>query len=697
MGEGPEPRPYADHWAHLREELDLLDVLLRRLLERARGDGPEVDALLPPDHGPGPDAMRARIEVRLERSRTAGINLPLDRLRRTFELSTWELEVIVLCLAGIVNGRYERVFACLQDDLTRRRPCVDLALDLLGDDVGDRAAGRVALTEAMPLRRGGLIELTDGAGGEAEGMPWLRLDERIAGLLLLSPAPLARDWLRLVEAGRPSGGEAGRIAAVVRERLAGSPSGRLTIALHGAAEAAAVELAQEVCAELGAPLLVVDLRLLLAAGVGFRGAVREAFREAILQPAALLAAGGDSLGEQRAEADLRLRQLASALDEFVWLGFVCSRRPLGGQAGISGHWLSVEVPEPDLVRLAATWRSTLAAAGLDVGAERAGALASRYRMGATEIAEAVETARWQGLMAGEGALCLAGVERVCRERAGAELGALATRVTPGHRWADIVLPREQERQLREVAAAAGSRFRVLSEWGLGGRLSRGRGLSALFSGAPGTGKTMAAEIIAGELGLDLYVVDLATVVSKYIGETEKNLSRVFDVAETTSVLLLFDEADALFGKRSRVQDAHDRYANIEVGYLLQRLETYRGLVLLATNLKANLDEAFLRRLSFFIDFPVPGIEERRRIWRSVLPPEAPLAGELDWETLARRFALAGGSIRGAAVHAAYQAAAANEPIGMAHLLLGVRRELDKLGRAPSPADFGAHWEAVAPR
>jgi SpoVK/Ycf46/Vps4 family AAA+-type ATPase len=235
---------------------------------------------------------------------------------------------------------------------------------------------------------------------------------------------------------------------------------------------------------------------------------------------------------------------------------------------------------------------------------------------------------------------------------------------------------------------------VLDDWGLGAKLSRGRGLSALFSGAPGTGKTMAAEVLAGSLGLDLYVVELATVVSKYIGETEKNLARIFDASEAGGAMLFFDEADALFGKRSEVKDAHDRYANIEVSYLLQRIENHTGLVVLATNLKRNLDDAFLRRLTFLVEFPFPGVEERARIWRSVMPPKAPLASDIKWVRLAETFPIAGGNIRSAAMHATYQAAASDRPIGMVDLLRGVRRELDKLGRAPRPEDFGAYWLRV---
>ena len=224
--------------------------------------------------------------------------------------------------------------------------------------------------------------------------------------------------------------------------------------------------------------------------------------------------------------------------------------------------------------------------------------------------------------------------QACREQVGWQLGRLAQRLTPCYTWDDIVLPDDLMRQLREIADQVAARPQVYESWGFGARLPRGRGISALFSGPSGTGKTMAAEILANHLQLDLYRIDLAGVVSKYIGETEKNLRNVFDAAEQSGAILFFDEADALFGKRSEVKDSHDRYANIEVNYLLQRMEDYRGLAILCTNRRAALDRAFLRRLRFLVEFPFPDGENRCRIWQKVFPPQAPLAS-LDLEALSR--------------------------------------------------------------
>jgi SpoVK/Ycf46/Vps4 family AAA+-type ATPase len=228
---------------------------------------------------------------------------------------------------------------------------------------------------------------------------------------------------------------------------------------------------------------------------------------------------------------------------------------------------------------------------------------------------------------------------------------------------------------------------VLEEWGLGRKLVSSEGVTLLFAGPPGTGKTMAAEIIAGELGLDLFKIDLSTIVSKYIGETEKNLERIFTEAESSNAILFFDEADALFGKRSEVRDSHDRYANIEISYLLQRMEAYDGVTILATNLRANLDDAFTRRLQFAVDFPFPEEVDRLRIWQTLFPPNVPRGADLDFVLLARRFKLAGGSIRNIIVSAAYLAANDGRSVTMEHLLHGTRRELQKMGRLVGEQDL----------
>jgi SpoVK/Ycf46/Vps4 family AAA+-type ATPase len=279
-----------------------------------------------------------------------------------------------------------------------------------------------------------------------------------------------------------------------------------------------------------------------------------------------------------------------------------------------------------------------------------------------------------------------------RRLASGELDRLALRIRPRRRWEDLVLSAERMTQVREVVVRVRHRSKVYEDWGF--RAVPSAGVLALFSGPSGTGKTMSAEIIAGELGLDVFKLDLSAVVSKYIGETEKNLDQIFDAAGTGNVVLFFDEADSLFGKRSEVKDARDRYANIEVSYLLQRLERYDGVVVLATNFEKNVDEAFLRRIHVRIEFVVPAIEERRSIWERNLPMTAPL-GDVDLDFLSTRFEMSGGAIRNASVHAAFIAAAAGTPITMECAVRGVAREFRKLGRLLKVEQFEPWFELVS--
>ena len=282
-----------------------------------------------------------------------------------------------------------------------------------------------------------------------------------------------------------------------------------------------------------------------------------------------------------------------------------------------------------------------------------------------------------------------------RAQNGAGLERLARRVEPAVAWTDLVLPAHVLVQMKELVARVRRRDRVLDDWGLGHGTTRDRGIKALFAGESGTGKTMSAEVLAGELGLDLYVIDLSTVVDKYIGETEKNLDRIFAEAERVNGVLLFDEADALFGKRSDVQDAHDRYANVETAYLLQRMDTFEGLAVLTTNLRSNIDEAFARRLDVIVDFPMPEDADRRRLWELHLGPSVPRADDIDLDFLARSFRIAGGNIRNVALGAAYLAADDDRAVSMVDLVRATEREYRKLGRLCVESEFGPYFPLVA--
>ncbi|MEA2196084.1 MAG: hypothetical protein QOJ25_135, partial [Solirubrobacteraceae bacterium] len=311
-------------------------------------------------------------------------------------------------------------------------------------------------------------------------------------------------------------------------------------------------------------------------------------------------------------------------------------------------------------------------------------LAQHFRLGATAV-EAVAT---ELLASAEPDADLGpALRRLCRERSRVRLEGLAERIDPVATWDDLVLPARHDELLHELVRHVRHRAQVYERWGFGARTTRGLGVTALFAGDSGTGKTLAAEVIARELGLDLYRIDLATTVSKYIGETEKNLRKLFAAAEASGAVLLFDEADALFGKRGEVKDGHDRYANLEVAYLLQRMESYRGLAILTTNLRSNVDRAFLRRLRFVVQFPFPDINVRADIWRRAFPPAAPLDG-IEVDALAK-LVVSGGAIRSIALASAFAAAENGGAITPAHVLAAAQVEYAKAERAMTDSETAA--------
>ena len=351
--------------------------------------------------------------------------------------------------------------------------------------------------------------------------------------------------------------------------------------------------------------------------------------------------------------------------------------------------LLVEVPMPHLGEREQAW-STL------TDASDTSDVAAKFRLSLAQIAEAAEVATITAHTRGAATPEPADLDLGARHASSSRLGELASQLTPRYKWTDLVLPDRQRETLASISAYLRHRDHVLTEWGYEKTVARTQGLKVLFAGESGTGKTMAAEVLGGELGLELFRVDLATIVSKYIGETEKNLDRIFEAATGSNAILFFDEADALFGKRSDVSDAHDRYANIEVAYLLQKMEGYPGAVILATNFRQNIDDAFVRRLDFVIDFPFPEPDDRKLIWRLLLPDEAPLADDVDLDFLSVQFKLSGGAIRNCSMSAAFQAADEGTSITMRHLVRAVAQEFGKQGRLTLQTDFEQFHQVIGP-
>ncbi len=410
-------------------------------------------------------------------------------------------------------------------------------------------------------------------------------------------------------------------------------------------------------------------------------------RESRLLPLALYLTAEELNGEAAGPAG-PLNRFLSRSDGVFFVG-VREILPHLGQAHVA-----FDIAKPTAAEQKTAWRAALG----DNGQDNAALLAGQFNLNLPTIHELARLAKTE---ANDSNAPLAGkIWEICCASERPRLDALAQRLEPKVTWDDLVLPAEEMNRLKEIAAQVKHRNQVYCEWGFERKMNRGFSISALFAGDSGTGKTMAAEVIANELRLNLYRIDLSAVVNKYIGETEKNLRRLFDAAEGGGAILFFDEADALFGKRSEVKDSHDRYANIEINYLLQRIESYRGLAILATNMKSALDTAFMRRLRFIVNFPYPTVADRRRLWEKVfLQPDAkqnlavPPLDELDYEHLAR-LNLTGGHIHSAALNAAFRAAAAGSNVTMRLVLDAVRTELLKLDRPVNDADF--RWTEPAP-
>jgi SpoVK/Ycf46/Vps4 family AAA+-type ATPase len=467
----------------------------------------------------------------------------------------------------------------------------------------------------------------------------------------------------------------------------------LRLYLQGQSGAGQHQVAHALAHELRTSLMTVDLALALVADSGLRWVPQRIFRQQRLLGFVLYIEGYDQLAniEWRA-ARLRLQEaLAQSLGTTLVSGDIAWQ--VEGPEFVDVF--NMTMPLPAYVEGRAWWNRVLNQTGLHINTDGLDQLAGRFRLSPLQISQTVQTARmsakWQTAEsskdASEQAPILDDLFSAARLQSKVNMNGLANKIESRYHWNDIVLPEDSLAQLHEICQQVIYRHRVMDEWGFDHKLSLGKGVTALFAGPSGTGKTMAAEIIANELKLDSYRIDLSGVVSKYIGETEKNLDRIFTAAANANAILFFDEADALFGKRSEVHDAHDRYANIEISYLLQKMETYEGLAILATNLRQNMDESFIRRLTFTVHFPFPDETNRLLIWKGVWPSQTPLASDLNLDYLARQFKLSGGNIKNVALASAFLACVDGGEINMEHILHAIRREYQKLGKNLTNAEL----------
>jgi SpoVK/Ycf46/Vps4 family AAA+-type ATPase len=702
-----------------------LDALLQHLLADVRARGGVSEAALrgmyvsPQEaeqlltRGPCTPVMvvpikfQTSLAVSSGPARTSG----LDLLQQAYNLSPFELDLLLIALAPELDLRYERLYGFLQDDSSRRRATVDLALSLRTSTAEDKIAQLAHFSPEAPLVRHGILQLVPDPNQVQPPLlaHYLKPDPQIVAALLghreldtrlttfcsrVDPRTVADNSPLPPEAQQALLALARRATAPRADGCAPASSGPsatcapqahrngLRLQFTGPPGAGKFAAACALAADVGLSVLQANLNRIATGEAGLL--LQVLVREAWLKHCVLFIEGVDDLRPDEPVSTYEV--LFTALDQHPGITIVAGTHPQCLTREGAATPVHIAFKSPNFAARARAWARSLESLGVTAPESDIRALASRFRLTPAQIGQAAEVAvnraRWRALVTrAQDGVTASDLFASAREQSGLALGRLARKIEPKQTWAEVIVPAEQTAQLREICDYVRLRQRVYGDWGFGRKLSLGKGLVVLFTGPPGTGKTMAAEVIAGELGLDLYRIDLSQVVSKYIGDTEKSLDRLFTAAEGANAILFFDEADSLFGKRSEVKDAHDRYANIEVGYLLQKMEEYEGVAILATNLRQHLDDAFVRRIQSIVEFPFPDVEQRRQIWAVTFPHEAPVGDDVDFGILAREIKLAGGSIKNIALAASFQAARDGGTIQMKHIAHAARREHHKVGRS----------------
>ena len=649
-------------------------------------------------------ALRREIDLRVSATRTRS---PLTRLMELFGLEELERDILLLALLAQLETRFHRLFGVLQDDASRAAPAVHLIREILQPVSRGPTAVVSALLGTRPLRLHRMVELDgDERSPEPLAARSVRVDDRIADFLHGGEALDGR--LRgvaepLADVGCEAGPARLPLATWVRERR---ERGELdaVVLLSGPYGAGHEAMAGALCGEAELALIACDCGAALESADGWDACVALAFREARLRDAAI----GWRSCELLLREDALVRRwgtLVAAAEEFTGLTLLASEVPWDPAGCLrSKPFLRVDLPAPGFSERRGIWERLLAERAPD--APHPGALAAflatSFQLTEGQIVDSLALAAGLALQRspGDPSVAVEDLAEACRRQSARQLVTFSRRIEPraGLSFSDIVLPPANARQLQELRNRIANRARVKGELGLNGSLPLRDGLVAMFTGSSGTGKTLAAELLARDQGVDLRRVDVSALVSKYVGDTEKNLSRLFDDAERSNSIIFFDECDSVFGKRGEVKDPRDRWAAMQVNYLLERIEAYSGVVILASNMRQNIDEAFTRRLDMILEFPLPGPEGRLQILRGMLPEGVARPSDAELESLASRFRLSGGNLRNVVVDAAFRALAeagdARPELTLRHLVIGTAREYQKLGRPVAKAEFGEDLYAL---
>ncbi len=673
------PKMTIDNWQQANQRY--LSAALATLRNKLEPQTPSIGADLScpaPMYRPDPVTPESALDDSVI-AETMSTPSALETLCTLFGLSPFERDILLLCAGIELDSAFPRLCATAQGEPTRTYPTFGLALAVLSESHWSALAPNATLRHWRLIEmRAGYALTTNPLAIDERILHYLvgvqHMDERLAGIV--EPLHTANDLVPTHQK---------QVERIVAAWSSGADSQALPIIqLCGTEIAAKRSIAAAACDALDLNLSRIFAHVIPTSAGELDALIRLWEREAALSRSALYL--------ECDEVDTSEAGRERIIDRFIesvhGILIVSSRER---RHSMQRSMLAFDVRKPTVSEQRSTWQKALGSTAGNLNG-KVEMLVSQFSLNASAITSASAEVLGQLGMEGNAQALISSDELsrllwdTCRLQARPRLDDLAQRIEVVSTWEDLVVPELQRQTLHDIASHIRQRARVYETWGFASKGARGLGISALFAGASGTGKTMAAEVLANELRLNLYRIDLSQIVSKYIGETEKNLRRIFDAAEEGGAILLFDEADALFGKRSEVKDSHDRYANIEVSYLLQRMETYRGLAILTTNMKNALDTAFMRRIRFIVQFPFPDAAQRTEIWQRIFPVSTPTNG-LDMTKLAR-LNVTGGNIRNIALNAAFLAADADEPVRMKHLLRAARSEYVKLEKSLTETEIG---------
>lgn len=702
--------PYIDFWEYYRDESKLLDRKLGLLLVRfgvsisedklndyrgyflskedaensLKGFAQNGDKSWEADGWSSIREASEHIRLRKIASIKEGLFLPLSYLGAVFELTPAEEECILLAFLSASDVRYGKIMAYLQDDITMKVPTIDLAIRLIFPEEEQTLRHISLFAEVGKLRKFFFCDWDNKAGLSLNRS--LVLDQRIMDFLvntfrredrprlcreIFYPEEPLHD-LCIQEDIQES------LRSLFKSMKDGLVRGKLEfLHLFGPSGIGKRFQVKHLCKEQNENVMMVDAGRLTLSEEKFYLEWKAVCRESLLQQAFICLYHLDVLMDGSHSSEKRLEIIAEDQDLYGNLVFLLSQEELKGsnsQTPIRLFRIPMKLPDSRLRLLA--WQFFTREVRLEDGAFLP-ELADKFRFTPGQILESIKDASSSIAKEGLPTIRLEDLTRCCYDRITHRLNLLSTHIKPAHGWSDIVLPDKELQALKSACDHIHHHHKVFYDWDFDKKLSYGKGLSMLFSGPPGTGKTMAAEVIAKELHMEMYKIQLSKIVSKFIGETEKNLQEIFDEAKKSNIILFFDESEAILGKRSDVKDAHDRYANIETAFLLQQMEEHDGITIMATNLLQNIDQAFLRRINYIIHFPFPDKEARKLIWEGIFPEVLPLDSRVDFDFLARKFEISGGNIKNIALSAAFLAASEGTAVTMDHLVKSSIQELAK--------------------